>query len=162
MSATRSTGLRRSSRVTPRNSEASSEISSRTAETPYANVSRPVRGLDARELTADVDSQLRQLAVVMQKSSTPAEANDNARPFSSQANPYRTPSAGGGPTVRGRGGRPPAALKRTTPTTPHTLRALQQRRRAAALTPGRARRQSGRQQRETPRDTLRQLSKRER
>ena len=55
--------------------------------------------------------------------------------------------------------RPLSSLKRVTPTTSHTLRAIQ-RRRAAALTPGGSRRYSGRQQRETPRDTLRQLSKR--
>ena len=55
MSTTGFAGVRRSNRVTPRTSEveASSEISSRTAETPYANVSHPVRGLDACELDAD-------------------------------------------------------------------------------------------------------------
>ena len=53
--------------------------------------------------------------------------------------------------------RPPqASLKaRSNPATPHAIRALQQRR----ATPGRDRRKSGRMQRETPRDALRNLSK---
>ena len=51
-----------------------------------------------------------------------------------------------------------APAKRGSPTTPHVIRALQQRR-AAATTPGRDRRRSGRLQRETPRDMLRNLSK---
>ena len=42
--------------------------------------------------------------------------------------------------------------------TPHAIRALQQRR-AAGPTPARDRRRSGRQQRETPRDILRNLSR---
>ena len=43
----------------------------------------------------------------------------------------------------------------SNPTTPHTIRALQQRR----ATPGEDRRRSGRTKRETPRDALRNLSK---
>ena len=43
----------------------------------------------------------------------------------------------------------------SNPTTPHTIRALQQRR----ATPGQDKRKSGRTQRETPRDALRNLSK---
>ncbi|MCJ1403898.1 hypothetical protein MMC11_007121 [Xylographa trunciseda] len=53
--------------------------------------------------------------------------------------------------------RPTAALIEP-PTTPHAIRALEQRR-AAMRTPARGRRRSGRQYRETPRDTLRDLSK---
>jgi hypothetical protein len=52
----------------------------------------------------------------------------------------------------------PGTIRRGRPTTPHAIRALQQRRNAA-LTPGRDRRRSGRMQRETPRDDLRALSK---
>jgi hypothetical protein len=48
--------------------------------------------------------------------------------------------------------------RRGQPTTPHAIRALQQRRNAA-LTPGGGRRRSGRIQRETPRDDLRLLSR---
>ena len=44
---------------------------------------------------------------------------------------------------------------RNNPVTPHAIRALLQRR----ATPGRDRRKSGRTQRETPRDALRNLSK---
>lgn len=47
--------------------------------------------------------------------------------------------------------------RRAAPTTPHAIRALQQRKNAA--TPGRDRRRSGRQKRETPREALRELSK---
>ena len=51
-----------------------------------------------------------------------------------------------------------APKKHGPATTPHAIRALQQRR-TAALTPSRNKRRSGRLQRETPRDTLRNLSK---
>lgn len=49
-------------------------------------------------------------------------------------------------------------LKAAVPTTPHAIRALQQRH-AAANTPARNRRRSGRAERESPRDALRQLSR---
>ncbi|QDS68070.1 hypothetical protein FKW77_009887 [Venturia effusa] len=61
----------------------------------------------------------------------------------------RTPTAGASTHRVSRRGRP---------TTPHAIRALQQRRNAA-LTPGGNRRRSGWVQRETPRDDLRQLSR---
>lgn len=48
--------------------------------------------------------------------------------------------------------------KAAAPTTPHATRALQQRH-AAAITPARNRRRSGRVERESPRDALRQLSR---
>ena len=50
----------------------------------------------------------------------------------------------------------PTLANRSNPTTPHAIRAMQQRR----ATPGRDRRKSGRLQRETPRDILRNLGKR--
>ena len=48
--------------------------------------------------------------------------------------------------------------ERVGPSTPHAIRALQQRR-AAESTPARDSRRSGRQQRETPREVLRHLSR---
>ena len=63
--------------------------------------------------------------------------------------------------VRRPGAREPSGTSsaaRTGPGTPHAIRALLQRR-AADSTPARDRRRSGRQQRETPRDVLRNLSR---
>lgn len=48
--------------------------------------------------------------------------------------------------------------KAVAPTTPHVIRALQQRH-AATIAPARNRRRSGRAERESPRDALRQLSR---
>ncbi|EOA85660.1 uncharacterized protein SETTUDRAFT_111616 [Exserohilum turcica Et28A] len=62
----------------------------------------------------------------------------------------RTPR--GGPATR------PLPSRRTAPTTPHAIRALRERANAAR-TPGNNRRRSGRVQRETPRDLLRDLSR---
>ncbi|KAI9700914.1 MAG: hypothetical protein M1820_006675 [Bogoriella megaspora] len=118
-------------RVTPRNSTAG-EVSS-DDETPYSN--------------------LRQLAGVIKKPSTP----------------LRRPSNPGTPVAR-IAKRTPAAISRTPgslphyqttrkgpPTTPHAIRALE-RSRIAVPTPG-GRRRSGVLQRETPRQGLRELSK---
>ncbi|KAF2877102.1 centromere kinetochore component CENP-T-domain-containing protein [Massariosphaeria phaeospora] len=71
--------------------------------------------------------------------------------------PIRTPGTGartprGGPATR------PIPSRRTAPTTPHAIRALRERAHAAR-TPGHTRRRSGRIQRETPRDILRDLSR---
>ncbi|KAI9885392.1 MAG: hypothetical protein M1823_002819 [Watsoniomyces obsoletus] len=124
-------------RVTPRNSDMA--VAPSAQDTPFAN--------------------LRQLAGLIQKSSEP-RVQPSMAPSSSTNGagvPQRTPMAGR--SMGGRSARRPVTLRRGPPTTPHALRALQQRR-AAALTPGHhVRRQSGRQQRETPRETLRQLSK---
>ncbi|KAF2820043.1 hypothetical protein CC86DRAFT_361640 [Ophiobolus disseminans] len=62
----------------------------------------------------------------------------------------RTPR--GGPATR------PLPSRRAAPTTPHAIRALRERAHAAR-TPGHNRRRSGRVQRETPRDILRDLSR---
>ncbi|KAF2626020.1 hypothetical protein BU25DRAFT_459971 [Macroventuria anomochaeta] len=62
----------------------------------------------------------------------------------------RTPR--GGPATR------PISARRAVPTTPHAIRALRERANAAR-TPGNSRRRSGRVQRETPRDLLRNLSR---
>ncbi|KAH7079302.1 centromere kinetochore component CENP-T-domain-containing protein [Paraphoma chrysanthemicola] len=68
----------------------------------------------------------------------------------------RTPGTGrtprGGPATR------PIPSRRGVPTTPHAIRALRERANAAR-TPGHNRRRSGRIQRETPRDILRDLSR---
>ncbi|KAG9379026.1 Histone-fold containing protein [Pyrenophora tritici-repentis] len=68
----------------------------------------------------------------------------------------RTPGTGrtprGGPATR------PISSRRIAPTTPHAIRALRERANAAR-TPGNNRRRSGRIQRETPRDILRDLAR---
>ncbi|RMZ72934.1 histone-fold domain containing [Pyrenophora seminiperda CCB06] len=68
----------------------------------------------------------------------------------------RTPGTGrtprGGPATR------PIPSRRVAPTTPHAIRALRERANAAR-TPGNTRRRSGRIQRETPRDILRDLAR---
>ncbi|KAF2109736.1 centromere kinetochore component CENP-T-domain-containing protein, partial [Lophiotrema nucula] len=69
----------------------------------------------------------------------------------------RTPG-GASRTPRGGQGARPTSARRAAPTTPHAIRALRERANAAR-TPGRNRRRSGRVQRETPRDTLRDLSR---
>lgn len=70
---------------------------------------------------------------------------------------FRTPGTAartprGGPATR------PISARRAAPTTPHAIRALRERANAAR-TPGNNRRRSGRVQRETPRDLLRNLSR---
>ncbi len=106
-----------------------------------------------------ISIQLRQLAGRIRKPSTPLRRASSAGPssvpkYTAQiaAAQTRTPKAGGLPKA--------LPSRRGAPTTPHAIRALQQRR-AAALTPGRDRRRSGRMQRESPRDALRNLSKSE-
>ncbi|KAF2838997.1 hypothetical protein M501DRAFT_1003529 [Patellaria atrata CBS 101060] len=69
-----------------------------------------------------------------------------------------TASAGPGPSRRGAHQRP-IPIRRGQPTTPHAIRALQQRRNTALMPGGHGRRRSGQARRETPRDALRQLSR---
>ena len=139
-------------RVTPRNSTIGASVAAAAKATPYADVSRNInkymipsyRNTDARA------AQLRDLAGLMRAPATPARRPSPAAP---------TPNAGPNTnvaTTTGRRNRP----RPTRPTTPHALRALQQRRNAALNTPGRERRRSGRQQRDTPHDALRNLSRR--
>ncbi|CAO2657704.1 Nn.00g038300.m01.CDS01 [Neocucurbitaria sp. VM-36] len=77
-------------------------------------------------------------------------------PGSRKTPTFRTPGTGrtprGGPATR------PIPARRIAPTTPHAIRALRERANAAR-TPGNNRRRSGRIQRETPRDILRDLSR---
>ncbi|KAF1841401.1 uncharacterized protein K460DRAFT_292822 [Cucurbitaria berberidis CBS 394.84] len=90
--------------------------------------------------------------------STPFRRGTSAGPTpgDSKTPTFRTPGTGrtprGGPATR------PIPARRTAPTTPHAIRALRERANAAR-TPGNNRRRSGRVQRETPRDILRDLSR---
>ncbi|KAI0869715.1 centromere kinetochore component CENP-T-domain-containing protein [Hypoxylon argillaceum] len=74
--------------------------------------------------------------------------------------PLSTPRAAATPNQQ-TSGRPPTSARRNNVATPHAraaIRAMDQRR-AALFTPGRVRRRSLREQRETPRDILRNLSR---
>ncbi|KAH0543768.1 hypothetical protein FGG08_001950 [Glutinoglossum americanum] len=123
--------------VTPRNTSVNEMVGAASQETPYTN--------------------LRQLAGLIHKPSTPQQRASSAGPPSARRSARRTPSAQGR-TPRGAGALRPVPSRRTIPTTPHAVRALQQRR-AAAITPGRDRRRSGRGIRDSPRDVLRGLSR---
>ncbi|USP82798.1 hypothetical protein yc1106_10072 [Curvularia clavata] len=83
------------------------------------------------------------------------------RAISAGPTPGRTPvvrTPGTGRTPRGGPATRPLTSRRIAPTTPHAIRALRERANAAR-TPGNNRRRSGRIQRETPRDLLRDLSR---
>ncbi|KAH0563416.1 hypothetical protein GP486_002021 [Trichoglossum hirsutum] len=123
--------------TTPRKSGAHTPIGAASQETPYAD--------------------LRQLAGLINKPSTPQPEASGTGLSSTRQSARRTPSAQGR-TPRGTGTLRPAPSRRAVPTTPHTVRALRQRR-AAAITPGRDRRRSGRGIRDSPRDVLRGLSR---
>ncbi|KAI9779859.1 MAG: hypothetical protein M1839_007172 [Geoglossum umbratile] len=123
--------------VTPRDLGADELAAPASQETPYAN--------------------LRQLAGLIHKPTTPQQRASSAGPPSTRLSARRTPSAQGR-TPHGAGALRPAPGRRPVPTTPHAVRALQQRR-AAAITPGRDRRRSGRGIRDSPRDVLRGLSR---
>ncbi|CAG8982955.1 hypothetical protein HYALB_00003533 [Hymenoscyphus albidus] len=109
------------------------------------------------EINETTHDALRQLANIP-KPTTPRRAA-SAGPSPSHRSARRTPGAAqartpGGVTKYGGSARKPIAV------TPHgraAQRELEARR--AGLTPGKDRRKSGRQQRETPRDTLRTLSR---
>ncbi|KAI9813506.1 MAG: hypothetical protein M1832_006304 [Thelocarpon impressellum] len=142
-------------RITPRNSAVDAAATAAATETPYADVRSPRSPYEAPQAN---DRQLRQLAGLIQKPSTPIGRASSAGPASTRRSTRRTPSAQTRTPGAGGAARAGAGRRAGAPSTPHALRALQQRR-AAALTPGRDRRRSGKQQRETPRDALRQLSK---
>jgi hypothetical protein len=126
------------SRITPRNSIANEAIAAAAKETPYET--------------------LRHLASVIPRPTTPLRRASSAGPPSTHRSNRRTPSAlDRTPAGVQQGG----STRRANALTPHARAAFRENelRRAAALTPGRDRRQSGRQQRETPRDVLRALSR---
>ncbi|KAK8239777.1 centromere kinetochore component CENP-T-domain-containing protein [Phyllosticta capitalensis] len=123
------------SRVTPRNSDAHQATAGEQETTPYSN--------------------LRQLSQSLRQTST---ATPRRRALSADPTPGRTPRTQQR-TPRAR--QFPVARRVGPPTTPHAIRALRARRDAAlAASGGRNRRRSGVQQRETPRDFLRALSRR--
>ena len=114
--------------------------------TPYADVSESYSVVQ-RSLAQGSSLQLRKLAAIVRKPLTPRRrASSVGPPLSHRHVNANTPN-----TSRVR--RP--LTERSNPSTPHAFRAFQQRR----ATPGRDRRKSGRLQRETPRDALRNLSK---
>lgn len=139
--------LRAQARITPRNSIAGGALRGEEAtpageaptETPY--------------------NTLRQLSNMIPKPSTPMRAAPSAPPLSTRISVRRTPAAGDKtPQLN----REAAQARRAGTATPYGRAAMRQAEmnRAATLTPGKARRQSGRQQlRETPQDDLRALSR---
>ncbi|MCJ1326904.1 hypothetical protein MMC10_003570 [Thelotrema lepadinum] len=132
-------------RVTPRQGTKRSASEALSNDTPYSN--------------------LRRLATSIRRtpSSTTPNARRNRAPSTGAASDSRvsgrttTTQRRYGTTAVGKYPRPVPA-KRSAPSTPHAIRALEQRRQAA-LTPSRERRRSGRQQRDSPRDVLRNLSR---
>ncbi|PSN70355.1 hypothetical protein BS50DRAFT_571614 [Corynespora cassiicola Philippines] len=109
---------------------------------------------------ATLHTDLHRLASVAPKPVTPFRRATSAGPTpNSRRTPnitIRTPGTArtprGGPATR------PISTRRVAPTTPHAIRALRERANAGR-TPGFNRRRSGRIQRETPRDILRDLSR---
>lgn len=98
---------------------------------------------------------------------TPTSRMEPSTPFRRAASAGPTPGSrktpllrtpGTGRTPRGGPATRPLPSRRNAPTTPHAIRALRERA-IAARTPGHNRRRSGRIQRETPRDILRDLSR---
>ncbi|TAQ83498.1 hypothetical protein B7494_g8185 [Chlorociboria aeruginascens] len=121
-------------RITPRNSNTERSM---TKETPYGT--------------------LRQLAN-LPKPSTPLRRASSVGPPSTHRSIYRTPATQSrSPGAAQRLGGP---AKRANGLTPHGRAAIREvEARRAGLTPAKDRRRSGRQQRETPRDVLRLLSR---
>jgi histone H3/H4 len=98
---------------------------------------------------------------------TPSQRIDPSTPFRRAASAGPTPGSrktpllrtpGTGRTPRGGPATRPLPSRRNAPTTPHAIRALRERANAAR-TPGNNRRRSGRMQRDTPRNILRDLSR---
>ncbi|KFY36726.1 hypothetical protein V495_07639 [Pseudogymnoascus sp. VKM F-4514 (FW-929)] len=127
----------RQPRITPRNSLTEDAEAAKPKETPY--------------------TALRQLANIIPRPTTPIRRASSAGPPSTHRTARRTPGAQNITP----GGYGPGSTRRPTAATPHGRAAAREieMRRAAALTPGKDRRRSGLQKRETPRDILRQLSK---
>ncbi|OBT99347.1 hypothetical protein VE01_02586 [Pseudogymnoascus verrucosus] len=128
----------RQPRITPRNSLTEDAEAAKPKETPYTT--------------------LRQLSNIIPRPTTPIRRASSAGPPSTHRTARRTPGAQNITP----GGYGPGSTRRPTAATPHGRAAAREieMRRAAALTPGKDRRRSGLQKRETPRDLLRQLSKR--
>ena len=90
--------------------------------------------------------------------STPRWRATSACPPSKSMGTTLTPASNVRKAGLGRQQRP-MPTKAGPSTTPHAIRAFQRRQAAAAQTPARSRRRSGRHQHQTPRDILRNLSK---
>ena len=138
-------------RITQRHSAAGQITQAGHDPTPYANVS--TFRSSHKKIAKKNLSQLQHLAELIRKPSMPQRPPSVGVP-TSPTNTLGTLFAIS-PTP---GNRRPLQVSLTTksnPATPYATRALQQRR----ATPGRSRYKSGRMQRETPRDTLRNLSK---
>ena len=138
-------------RVTPRHSAAGQACS----VTSYANVSNLCLVIIShRSSLKSLSSQSRHLARLIRNPSMPNKCASSVGVTASWGNAVDTRSAKS---------RTPSAFRplqeslttNSNPLTPHAFRDLQQRR----ATPGRNRRKSGRIQRETPRDGLRNLSR---
>ncbi|KAF2440231.1 hypothetical protein P171DRAFT_97146 [Karstenula rhodostoma CBS 690.94] len=110
---------------------------------------------DATDHSSTLYNDLHRLASIAPKPVTPFRRAASAGVTPRSAT-IRTPGTArtprGGPATR------PLPARRAAPTTPHAIRALRERANAAR-TPGHVRRRSGRVQRETPRDFLRNLSR---
>ena len=152
-------------RVTPRQAPKRSASEALSSDTPYTNVRDRSALLHPRNIQcialANTDyQQLRRLAgAIRPPSSTPRA---NRAPSTGAASDSKLGRSAAtqrryGTSAVGKYARPVPA-KRSAPSTPHAIRALEQRR-LAALTPSRERRRSGRQQRDSPRDVLRNLSR---
>jgi hypothetical protein len=128
-----------------------------TIETPHAEV----RNLHSRGCTcANIVTQLKHLARTIRKPTTPFNRNQEARSASTiKKHIVRTPSLRPPQSARVAKYAQPSSARRNAPSTPHTLRALERQRTARGTTPGRDRRRSVREQRETPFGILRNLSR---
>ena len=124
-------------RITPRNSDGDEAVTAITKETPYGT--------------------LRQLANIPGRPTTPLRRASSAGPPSHRS--FRRTPAGQARTP-GAGQRLGGSARRTNALTPHGRAAMREiEARRAGFTPAKDRRRSGRQQRETPRDDLRALSR---
>jgi histone H3/H4 len=126
------------SRVTPRNSIGDGAVDTADKETPYANI--------------------RKLTNLLSRPTTPVQRASSAGPTPTSKISRRTPIE---PNRTPAGINRPGSNRRPAAATPHAQAAMREieLRRTAALTPGNPRRHSLRQQRETPRDLLRALSR---
>ncbi|KAF2007509.1 hypothetical protein P154DRAFT_558714 [Amniculicola lignicola CBS 123094] len=133
------------------------------SESPRKRQRTTPRNSEGPEAQITPYSDLRQLAGVIPKPITPfrraSSAGAGPTPGSRRTPniAIRTPKTATR-TPHRRPGTRPNPTRRAAPTTPHAIRALRERANAAR-TPGHNRRRSGRIQRETPRDTLRDLSR---
>ncbi|KAI9716087.1 MAG: hypothetical protein M1812_005514 [Candelaria pacifica] len=128
-----------------------------TQRTPREFISDTTSKEGSKAADGTPQTNLRQLAGLIHKPSTPLRRASSAGRSSSRRSIRRTPGIQN-PTFGHDTSARPSRSRHAPPITPHAIRALQLRRNAAH-TPGRDRRRSGKGQRDTPRDTLRNLSR---